>query len=72
MLGAFSQFERKMIRKRQTEGIAKAKAKGVHDWRKRTVNTERVKQLFQDGMTKEETAKHLNISRMSVYLSLAA
>ncbi len=72
MLGAFSQFERTMIRKRQAEGIAKAKAKGVYDQRKRTVNTERIKQLFQDGMSKAAIAKHLNISRMSVYRSLGA
>ena len=72
MLGAFSQFERTMIRKRQTEGIAKAKAKGVYAQRKRSVNPEKVKQLFDDGMTKAAIAKHLNISRMSVYRSLAA
>ena len=72
MLGAFSQFERTMIRKRQAEGIAKAKVKGVYSQRRRTVNSEKVKQLFEDGMTKAAIAKHLNISRMSVYRSLAA
>ncbi len=74
MLGAFAQFERTMIRKRQAEGIAKAKAKakGVYAQRKRTVNSERVKQLFEDGMSKAAIAKHLNISRMSVYRCLAA
>ena len=30
MLGAFAEFERTMIRKRQAEGIAKARAKGVY------------------------------------------
>ncbi|MDA8740216.1 recombinase family protein [Rhodobacteraceae bacterium] len=72
MLGAFAQFERTMIRKRQAEGIAKAKAKGVYAQRKRIVNPERVKQLFEDGMSKAAIAKHLNISRMSVYRCLAA
>ena len=28
--------------------------------------------VFEDGMTKAAIAKHLNISRMSVYRSLAA
>ena len=42
MLGAFGQFERTMIRKRQAEGIAKAKTKGAYDQRKRTVNTDRL------------------------------
>ena len=71
MLGAFAQFERTMIRKRQAEGIAKAKAKGVYTQRKRTINPDKVKQLFEDGMSKAAIAKHLNISRMSVYRSLA-
>ena len=71
MLGAFAQFERTMIRKRQAEVIAKAKAKGVYAQRKRTINPDKVKQLFEDGMSKAAIAKHLNISRMSVYLSLA-
>ena len=70
MLGAFAQFERTMIRKRQAEGIAKAKAKGVYAQRKRTVNPDKIKQLFDDGLTKAAIAKKLKISRMSVYRSL--
>ena len=31
LMGAFAEFERNIIRKRQAEGIAKAKAKGVYD-----------------------------------------
>ena len=46
MLGAFAQFERTMIRKRQAEGIAKAKAKGVYAQRKRTVNPDKIKQFY--------------------------
>ena len=70
LLGSFAQFDRAMIRKRQAEGIAKAKAKGVYAQRKRTVNPDKVKQLFDDGLSKAAIAKHLNISRMSVYRSL--
>ena len=72
MLGAFAQFERTIIRKRQAEGIAKAKQRGVYSQRKKSVNPDKVRQLFQDGMSKAAIAKHLNISRMSVYRSLAA
>jgi len=72
MLGAFAQFERTIIRKRQAEGIAKAKQRGVYSQRKKSVNSDKVRQLFQDGMSKAAIAKHLNISRMSVYRSLAA
>ena len=72
MLGAFSHFERTMIRKRQAEGIAKAKWRGVYAQRKRTVNTDKVKQLFEDSLSKASIANTLNISKMSVYRSLAA
>ena len=72
MLGAFAQFERTIIRKRQAEGIAKAKQRGVYSQRKKSVNPDKVRQLFQDGMSKAAIAKHLNISRMSVYRSLVA
>ena len=47
MLGAFAQFERTMIRKRQAEGIDIAK--GAYAQRKRTLNPEKVKQMFNDG-----------------------
>ena len=72
MLGAFAQFKRTMGRTRQTEGIAKAKARDVYSQRKRTVHPERVKQLFEYGMSKAALAKHLNISRLSMNRSLAA
>ena len=70
MLSAFAHFERTMIRKRKAEGIAKAKANGVYTKRKRTVNPDKIKQLFDDGLTKAEIAKQLNISRTSVYRNL--
>ena len=66
MLATFAQFERNMIGERQAEGIAKAKAKGVYSQRKRTLYPEKVKQLFEYGMSKAAIAKHLNISRMSM------
>ena len=72
MLGAFSQFERTMIRKRQAEGIAKAKQRGVYSQRKKSVNPDKVRQLFDDGMSKAAIAKHLNISGISFYRSFAA
>ena len=72
MLGTFSQFERTMIRKRQAEVIAKAKARGVYAKRKSTVNPNKIKQMLHDGLTKAAIAKQLNISRMSLYRSLAA
>ena len=45
MMGAFAEFERALIRKRQAEGIAKAKERGVYANRKRksTINVKRGK-----------------------------
>ena len=70
MLGAFAQFERTVIHKRQSERIAKAKAKGLNAQRKRTVNPKKIKQLNDDVLTKAVIARKLNISRMSVHRSL--
>ena len=72
MMGAFAEFERAIIRKRQAEGIAKAKERGVYVNRKRksTINVKRVKGLRDEGFNNTEIAAHMGISRMSVYRSL--
>ena len=70
MMGAFAEFERNIIRKRQAEGIAKAKAKGVYKGRKKTIDSTQVKQMKQDGMTVADIARQLSISRVSVYRNL--
>ena len=72
MMGAFAEFERAIIRKRQAEGIAKAKERGVYTNRKRksTINVNRVKGLRDEGLNNTEIAAHMGISRMSVYRSL--
>jgi DNA invertase Pin-like site-specific DNA recombinase len=72
MMGAFAEFERAIIRKRQAEGIAKAKVRGVYTNRKRksTINVNRVKGLRNEGFNNTEIAAHMGISRMSVYRSL--
>jgi DNA invertase Pin-like site-specific DNA recombinase len=43
--GAFAEFERNIIRKRQAEGIAK----GVYKETKKRIDRERVHQLCSDG-----------------------
>ena len=72
MLGAFSQFERTLIRKRQAEGIAKAKAKGVYENRKRKkkVSDKRIFELVTEGLNKSEIAEALGVSRMTVHRRL--
>ena len=63
MLSAFAQFERSLIRERQREGIALAKAKGtVYKGRKPALNAERIAQLrrrSQREPTKQSWRKNL-------------
>jgi DNA invertase Pin-like site-specific DNA recombinase len=42
----------------------------VYAQRKRNVNSDKIKQMFDDGLTKAAIAKQLNISLMSMYRSL--
>lgn len=72
MMGAFAEFERNIIRKRQAEGIAKAKAKGVYEKRKRSkkVSEKRIVELRADGLNNTEIADYLSISRMTVHRAL--
>lgn len=67
MMGAFAEFERNIIRKRQAEGIAKAKAKGVYKGTKKRIDRERVHQLRSEGKSTYQIAEQMDISRMSVH-----
>ena len=72
MMGAFAEFERNIIRKRQAEGIAKAKERGVYENRKRKckVSDKRILDLKQEGLNNTEIARYLGVSRMTVYRAL--
>ena len=71
MLSAFAQFERSLIRERQREGIALAKAKGtVYKGRKPALSAERVAQLREQaaaGTNRTKLAKEFGISRETLY-----
>ncbi|KVV45133.1 transposase [Burkholderia territorii] len=70
MLAAFAQFERSLIRERQREGIAIAKANGVYKGRKPSLSPEQVSALRQraaSGETKAAIARDLGISRETLY-----
>ena len=69
MMGAFAEFERNIIRKRQAEGITKAKERGVYTNRKRktTIDYEKVKSLRNEGLSTYRIANDMRISRMSVH-----
>jgi DNA invertase Pin-like site-specific DNA recombinase len=70
MMGAFAEFERNIIRKRQAEGIAKAKTRGVYKGRIKQVDDQKIVHLKQQGHKVSEIASTLGVSRMSVYRAL--
>lgn len=69
MMGAFAEFERNIIRKRQAEGIAKAKAAGKYKGagRKSVIDVAKVQKLHDEGYGATEIAEMLGIGRASVY-----
>jgi DNA invertase Pin-like site-specific DNA recombinase len=70
MLSAFAQFERSLIKERQREGIALAKAKGVYKGRKLALDAERIAQLRERasaGTNRTKLAKEFGISRETLY-----
>ena len=70
MIGAFAEFERSMIRRRQAEGIALAKERGVYKGRPRSISDEtleKVNALVDQGIPLATAAKKVGISRSTVY-----
>ena len=70
MLGAVAEFERSMIRERQREGIAAAKAAGKKLGRKGALGDKDIKRLRAKrtkGVSVRDLQGEFNISRASVY-----
>jgi DNA invertase Pin-like site-specific DNA recombinase len=70
MLAAVAEFERDLLRERQREGIAIAKAKGVYKGRKKALTPEQAAELVEcarSGMPKAELARSYGISRETLY-----
>jgi DNA invertase Pin-like site-specific DNA recombinase len=71
VMGAFAEFERSLIKERQREGIAVAKAKGnVYRGRVPSLTAERAALLrgrMDAGEPKAKLAREFGISRASVY-----
>jgi DNA invertase Pin-like site-specific DNA recombinase len=70
ILTAFAQFERSLIRERQREGIAIAKAKGVYKGGTKTLTpqqVEEIKERVAAGVPKARIAKDFKISRQTLY-----
>ena len=70
MIGCIAEFERNIIRKRQSEGIAKAKERGVYKGRKKQVDDAKIVALKNAGQKISEIAAALGVSRMTVYRAL--
>jgi len=73
LLGAFAEFERSMIRSRQSEGIAVAKTKGVYA---KALTAEEARELKRraalPGADKKALAGQYGISRPTLYSYLRA
>ena len=70
MMGAFSEFERSIIKMRQSEGITLAKKRGAYKGRKPSLNQVQAKQLrarANAGEKKAVLAREFGISRETLY-----
>lgn len=75
VLGGIAEFERALIRERQAEGIAIAKAKGVYKGRKPALNAEQIaeaRERVEQGVPKAAVARDLGVSRQTLYTALSA
>lgn len=75
MLGAVAEFERSLIRERQAEGIAIAKANGVYKGRTKALTAEQVteaRRRVSEGVAKAKVARDLGVSRQTLYTALSA
>ncbi len=70
VLGMVADMELKFIRDRQRAGIDAAKDKGVYKGRRKTVDDVEIRRLASEGTAKAQIARHLGVSRMTVYRAL--
>ena len=73
LLGAVGQFERALIKERQREGIAIAKANNLYKGRKPKLDkagVENLQRMVVAGVKKVDIAEQFGISRASVYAYL--
>jgi DNA invertase Pin-like site-specific DNA recombinase len=62
-----AQMERRFIKERQREGIARAKAAGVYLGGKRRINRQEIAALAKEGVRPTAIAKIVGCSRIQVY-----
>lgn len=67
ILSAVAQAERERILERTNEGRVEAKANGVIFGRKRSIDRDKLRSLYNQGAKASEIAKQLGIGRSTVY-----
>lgn len=67
VLGMVAQMERKFIKERQREGIARAKAAGVYKGGRPRLDYKLIHRLHADGVGPSAIAEAVGCSRMQVY-----
>lgn len=67
VLGMVAQMERRFIKERQREGIARAKTAGVYRGGVPRIDREHLKKLQEEGVGPAAIAKQVGCSRMQIY-----
>ena len=71
MMGTFAEFERNLLKERQRIGIERAKREGKYIGRKnKNVDMDIVKGLLDQGKSKADIARRLNISEVTLWRRL--
>jgi len=71
ILSSVAQMERELIKERQIEGIAEARAKGTSFGRpKKYIDLVEVEALKLQGLSMDKIAQHLNVGVASIYRAL--
>lgn len=73
MLGAFSEFERKLIGQRRKEGLEAARKRGKQIGRKKALTDDDLRDItkrLSEGANKSDLAKEYGVSRTTLYASL--
>lgn len=67
VLGMVAQMERRFIKDRQRDGIARAKENGIYRGGKARLDHSLIRRLYHEGVSASEIAKAARCSRMQVY-----
>lgn len=74
LLSCFSEWERRISKRRQAEGISRAKAKYPEKYQGRpvSIDVDRINELREQGLGPTSIAREMGIGRASVYRHLKA